>query len=262
MLWRNNQNPKDLKLNFDISPEQLERFDAYLNDQMDDQQKKAFEQTLENDSALQAQFDDFREMVLGIEQSILSKQLDTFHLDMEEAENPPTRKIYQLPVFKYLAAACIGLLIVTIGWMLSSDVDHSQFVADTFKPDPGLPTLMGVQPAEGDSYKYDFNKAMVDYKFGRYDDAIDAWNALLKNQPQSDTLNYFLGVSHLAIGAAQKAQPHFEVVIDQNTSVFLNEAYWYYSLALMADGQIKAAKESLQQTEHPDKKLILDRLNE
>ncbi|MEM6724469.1 MAG: tetratricopeptide repeat protein, partial [Bacteroidota bacterium] len=124
------------------------------------------------------------------------------------------------------------------------------------------PTLMGVRPADGDTYKYDFNKAMVDYKFGRYDDAILAWNALLANQPQSDTLNYFLGVSHLAVGAAQKAQPHFRIVIDQETSVFLNEAYWYYSLALLADGQLKAAKENLQHTEHPDKKVILDRLNE
>ncbi|MEM6723798.1 MAG: hypothetical protein AAF598_07145, partial [Bacteroidota bacterium] len=118
MHYPNNQNLKDLESNFDISPEQLERFDAYLADALDASEKAAFEAQLEKDPDLQAQFNDFREMVLGIEQAVLSKQLDNFHQEMEAIDNPPARKIYQFPVVRYLAAACVGLLIISIGWML------------------------------------------------------------------------------------------------------------------------------------------------
>ncbi|MEM6725854.1 MAG: tetratricopeptide repeat protein [Bacteroidota bacterium] len=199
-------------------------------------------------------------MVLGVEQAVLSNQLDDFHAELEEDQAP--KKIFQLPVFKYLAAACIGLLVISIGWMLSSDSTGNQWVMEAFEPDPGLPTLMGVRPSEGNTYKYDFDKAMVSYKVGKYDDAINAWNTLLKDKPQSDTLNYFLGVSHLAIGAAENAEPHFKVVIKQDDSVFKSDAHWYYGLTLIQLGRLNAAKETLQQSQHDGKTLILDRLNE
>ena len=108
-----------------------------------------------------------------------------------------------------------------------------------FSPDPGLPTVMG------NNDNYPFYEAMVDYKEGNYDVAIKKWRGLLVSKPNNDTLNYFLGVAHLANDDSKSAIPYLEK-IDVSESFFGKDAKHYLGLAHLKSGDIEKAKALLE----------------
>ena len=120
--------------------------------------------------------------------------------------------------------------------------------------DAGLMTAMGV------SENYNFDKAMIDYKTGDYEKAIDAWQKLLLTNPANDTLHYFIGSAYMALDRPARALMNFEWVLKSANSNFKTDAYWYAGLALLKQGELEKASNYIRLSDNPKKDELLKRM--
>lgn len=241
-----------MKLNNTISEQDLELVEDYLSGKMPQQQQFAFKARLETEPALQ----EARLLITGIREAILTEKMDSFHAGITEkipSIAPQAAPVKKLRTYWMAAAAAIIVIATTAIFYFRANND-SNLVASYFEVDPGLATTMGT------SENYVFSRGMVDYKLGKYAEAIDAWRPLLAASNTNDTLQYFSGISFLALHKADSAALYLRPVWNNNNSSFFTNAGWYLSLALLSQGKKAEAKTILQQTDHPKKEELLSRI--
>ena len=107
---------------------------------------------------------------------------------------------------------------------------------------------------------YEFYDAMVNYKQGDYKTAIEKWNVLKTKTPNNDTLNYFLGVAHLANENEVNAISFLEKSIQNKTFPLVSDAYFYLGLAHLKEDNIELAKENFKQSTTENSKALLSEL--
>jgi len=210
--------------NTNISQELLETVEHYLNNRMSDDELEKFENKFNNDKAFKSQVEDIKTLLLGIESQSLKEKLEVFHDDIPDkivARN--SSKVRYLQFIKIAAAAAIIIALGSL-WFLNQN-PNAKLYTDYFSPDPGLATIMS------SNSNFKFYDAMVNYKQGDYKTAISKWTTLLETKSQNDTLNYFLGVAHLANKQEIEAIPYLEKVTTNIESHFKNDAYYYLGLA-------------------------------
>ena len=232
-----------------ITQEELELMERFWQGKFADSgEERQLMERYATDSVWRNKADGVRLLVVGVQEAVLEDKLSGFHRQIAT----PIRKINW---FRMGLAACI-MSITALGvlFFFSESPEEKLFV-QFYEPDPGLPTLMGV------SDNYEFENAMVAYKTGDYQKALDGWQGLLKAHPGNDTLTYFIGSAHLANGRPDSAVVKLANVVATPQSVFLSDASWYLALAwLKLNNKVEAIK-ALQQTEHKDKERVLRELN-
>ena len=82
----------------------------------------------------------------------------------------------------------------------------------------------------------------------------------VEDKPENDTLNYFIGVAHLANKNVTEAIPFLERSIEaEDDFVFLDDAYFYLGLAYLKEDNIELAKKHLGLSNtDKGKKIILE----
>jgi len=131
---------------------------------------------------------------------------------------------------------------------------NQQLYATYFQPDPGLPTTMS------SSTDFLFFEAMVFYKQGDYEKAITKWDPLLKEKPKNDTLNYFLGVAHLANENEDEAITFLQWASEHQQSRFLSDIYHYLGMAHLKQGDEERALIALRKSDLKKSKDLLEEL--
>ena len=248
-----------METNTNISQEQLETIERYLNNTMKNDERKAFEKKLETDDKFKLMLEDVKGTLLGIESAALKEKMDDFHSDMipvrqlySEKSSKKTKNL-RSRIFQLSIAASIALAFGLFYFMNQGSASDKIF-AKHFKVDPGLPTTMST------STNYDFYDAMVNYKREEYTIAIEKWEGLLAEKPQNDTLNYFLGVSYLAKGNAEKASVLLSEATKNNASIFIDDAYYYLALAEIKKGNNESAIELLGKSKSQKSLPLLDEI--
>lgn len=237
-----------MKDNSNITQELLETVEQYYNNNMPDHEREAFELRLEQDSQFKTVVEDIKNLILGIENQSLKEELDSFHKDIAQQHSSQNSGFFTL---RKLAAAVVILLAVSGFWWFSTP-QHERLYSSYFSPDPGLPTTMS------NTSNFEFYDAMVNYKQGKYTQAIEKWQAItVKN----DTTNYFIGVAHLANDDETQAIPYLEKSIENKAFPLANDAYYYLALAYLKKGNMEIAKQYLQKSTVKNGKLILSRLD-
>lgn len=155
----------------------------------------------------------------------------------------------------WFTAAAILVILVGIYWMMGIGNPSERVFAENFKPDVGLPLRMENASA------YAFYEGMLDYKLEDYEAAIEKWEVLLRPKPQNDTLNYFLGVSHLALGDAAKALEYLGNQERYRQGIFKDDAAWYAALAKIKEGNFEEARLFLQKHPSTRNTKLLNELN-
>lgn len=228
-----------------IPPEDLEQMEAYLSGSMSPEQHTAFSARLQTDTSLQ----EIRLLITGIREASLTEKLNSFHSQTGKTYAIAPKRIRTY----WMAAAALVILIAATAVLLWNNGDD-KLMASYFTPDPGLATTMSA----GDNYA--FNRGMVDYKTGKYNEAIEAWRPLIAVNAGNDTLHYFSGVSFLALQKADSAEHHLLKVWNNNNSSFRPDAGWYLALALLHQGKKAEARSFLEKTSHPKKEELLSRI--
>lgn len=235
-----------------IPQQEQEQVENYLFGEMDLAEREAFRTRLMNDPVLQARVSETRLLSVGIQEVSLSSRLEEFHSDLPKSVDQMPR-VYSLK--KWLVAASSVIIIgLAVLWFLVYEKSGESLYADYFQPDPGLITAMNT------SGNYSFDKAMVDYKSGKYNEAISGWRQLLNNGASSDTLNYFMASAFLASGRSDSAIVYFDKVQVTQNSVFIQESYWYRGLALIKLGRIQEAITSIEKSDRKEKENLITQL--
>jgi len=244
-----------LKTNSNISQEQLEAIERYVNSTMSTEELKAFETQLENDSDFKIQVNDIITLLTGIETQSLREQLDEFHKEIpKQVPQKKSPKIQYLQFRKLVAAAVIVIALGSFWFFNQNPTDR--LYSKYFTPDPGLPTTMS------NTSNFEFYDAMVNYKRGEYEIAIKKWEILKIKAPNNDTLNYFLGVAHLANKNEINAIPFLEKSIQSNEFPLINDAYFYLGLAHLKENHIGFAKDNFKNSTLESSKALLSELED
>jgi tetratricopeptide (TPR) repeat protein len=239
--------------NSNITQDLLETIERYYTNAMPNVERQEFEKRLETDSEFKIQVEDIKLFILSIESQSFKEQLNEYHKDIpEKTHNNKSSKIMSLRFLKY-AAAVIILIAIGSFWFFGTS-SHEKLYTQYFIPDPGLPTTMG-KPEN-----YNFYDAMVNYKRGDYKIAISKWEKIHQGKPDNDTINYFLGVAHLADNNIEKSIPFLKKTADNTESNFNNDAHFYLGLAYLKINNRDLAIKYLKLNNSEKSKKLLDKL--
>ncbi|WP_299547057.1 hypothetical protein [Seonamhaeicola sp.] len=234
----------------EISNKTIEEIEKYLLGHMSLEESVSFEKRMDTNPVLKNQVEDFRVLIKAIEIKSLKDQLHHISTDLDKENTKPG-----LGIKKWLIAASLLVFVGTASiWFLKRPPVHERLFDSYFHKDPGLPTTMG------NSQSLVFTEAMTNYKRENYQSAIREWESMLKTDSENDTLNYFIGMAHLADKNAKQSVPFLESVVKNKHSVFLDDTYYYLALAYLKTGKIEQAKNMLIKCHSKDCESILAEL--
>lgn len=243
-----------LNHNNDISPEELERIERFLSNEMPQDEANAFAQSLNTDAQLREKTEEVRLLLLGINEVALEEQMQDFHKDIISA--PVIKSTARvIPLSRKLLVAASVLVVVALSLWLVLQNKQEDLYSKYYTPDPGLATVMS------GSSNYDFEKAMVEYKNGEYAKALDAWNGLLKEKPGNDTLIYFIGVASQANKDSNAAFDNLKRIAANVNSAFYKDACWYLGLMYLKIGDKKEAVKYIEMSGHAQSAEIIKAIN-
>lgn len=219
------------------------------------EERNTFERKIKNNPTLQQQIKDVESIFFGIRRGVFKNKTKEFHeaLTSEDVAPKKEKKVFTLN-YKTISVAASIVVLVGSFWFFNRTSQNETIFNRYFIEDRGLETNMG----ETDQYAFD--DAMVDYKHGKYDRAIEKWNLQLEKKPENDTLNYFLGVSNLANKDETKAIEFLETTVKNTESTFLNEAYFYLGLSYLKQDKTDLAIEVLQKSNSERSKAVIEAL--
>lgn len=234
-------------MKLDLTPEEFELIDDYLQNELQGANLIAFEHQLKHDVVLQEKVKELQLLQLAIAESSLEADLETFY------KQQPIHKLKDTKSFslKIIALAVSMTLIIGFAFYYFLLQNKQALYTQYYKPDPGLITAMG------SSDQYEFQKAMVEYKNGEYNSAIEAWKNQLKTNPQNDTLLYFLGAAYQANRNKDSAASYLLKVANFPNSAFHNDANWYLGLIYIQNKQKDKAVEYLKRSDHTKKEVLI-----
>lgn len=238
-----------------ITPELLDTIERYLKNTMTAEERSLFEEKLKDNATLRQQVKDIETILFGVRRAVFKNKAKDFHNELihEDSNTKPETKVIKLN-FKYVSIAASIVILVGSFWFFNQSNSNEALFSKYYFEDRGLETNMSA------SDNYTFDDAMVDYKHGKYHKAIDKWTVLLKNKPENDTLNYFLGVAHLANKNEVEAVNYLKKAIKTNESVFINEAYFYLGLSYLKMQNTDLAIKYLEKSDSETSRTIISEL--
>lgn len=235
-----------------ISPIEYELIEAKLDGTLNEEQLQALRELEAQDADWSLKVEEVKTLRQDLESYLVKAELDKFHEEAYPEKTPKTRK---LPQWIYAVAASITLILV--GWISFQFLfveSNEKLFTTYYETDPGLITAM----SGTDSYEFD--RGMVDFKEGKYEEALALWQPLLEENPTGDTLLYFVAMANLELENYSESQESLELIIKGNPSEFKQDAVWYLALLYLRNGQTEKAKGLFSNSNKPEAKEILEKL--
>lgn len=227
----------------EISRELLEKIESYLLNRMDEEERIVFENQMTLDTELYYEVQLQKELIDAIQLGALRESLEEIKYqenkrDEESIDTQPNRYWYAM------AASVLALVAITV-WMFNKTDPQEKIFAEYVEYDPGLPIPMST------SANYNFFDAMVDYKNEMYEKAISKWRVLLLDDPENDTLNYYIGSAHFVLQDYEQAIPYFIKVAALESPEFHAKSEWYLVLSWIRTGQFRKIDSVAAISRHP-----------
>jgi tetratricopeptide (TPR) repeat protein len=240
--------------------ENLDIVDRYLEGNLSEQERTAFEARLLHDESLQQQVADMKLLRAGIIHA--SRKLALQDLKTLENTLPPVSKNgLSLWYNTWLQAAAVLLIGLVTYALWPNTVDEQELFASHFEVYPNIimPTVRGEMANDSTL------KALA---FRAYDQKQYEEASLLFNRIDNKDVNilFYLGNCYLANNQAEKALPLFEKVLSEY-EVFDEQAEWYIAVSYLKLEERGRASEALKKvvagnSAYKEKaQTILDKLN-
>ncbi len=236
----------------DFLQEELDQIDRFIRDEMSADEKGEFIKKLNSDPELKKKVDDVREIALAIETENVKSELKSVHDELYGEEESSTNRVWLISI-----AASIAVVLGFSLWYFTQPDLNEELYAEYVFTDPGLPVPMSATDT------YDFYDAMVDYKTEDYEMAIEKWVELLEDEPENDTLLYYIGASHFNVGDGESAGQFLEKV-SSSSSMFRYKAEYLLVLLDLKNNDVESVLNIEPKEESPffeNIKHIQDELN-
>ncbi|SMG47321.1 hypothetical protein [Arenibacter troitsensis] len=204
----------------------LELYEAYLDNTLDSEAKKAFEARLLDDTSFKESFEAYKETSVFLSEKYSDQEdLNAFENNLknlsEEHFTKKTSSGYKTEIWKYAAAI---VMLITIGGFFLMDNDQPQYTDFAT-----YPTISLVQRGSGDPMA---KKAENAFNNKSFEEATAYLNELLGNDPNNQELLLYRGIAQTETGNYQNAYKDLDEVAS-GSSVYKNEALWQKALGLL-----------------------------
>jgi len=174
------------------------------------------------------------------------------------AKNKTTKKVIKFGRFRYAAASLIFALIAGLCFV-SPPEDTEQVYNDNFMAyedgiteelDLMLSTRSGGEDDEATKALRKIKEGMEFYNNKEYTQAIPIFKEYLSNNKDAsdyDEIDFYLGVSYLSKGEADKGTDIFERLVDSEDQGVQEDAKWYLTLAYARAKKVDEAKTLLKE---------------
>jgi hypothetical protein len=222
--------------------ENFDKIESYLLNRMDPDERAAFESEMQQNQSLRDEVEEMRSFILSVEYAGLKDSLKSYSIERDAADTQgdsnTSGKIVPLFSRRIVAIAASIAVIIVAGTMIYNSVYKTGSSLDhIFYPDPGLPTVMS------ETSEYNFYDAMVDYKMGKYELALEKWNK--HTGVGADTLAYYKAMAHLNLDNWQEAEGLLLSLPAE--SAFSQKAKWYLVYSAVQQGDTSEARSLLLQ---------------
>lgn len=222
--------------------------DRYLRDQMDEQERRTFEQQLASDTKLAEELALHRDAVggIGLDGSLaLKKRLQA--VEAELAGPAPAavdmKQTNRRFLTTWIAVAASLLTVVLLGYLfLIPPTSPEDLYVAYHEPFPNLinPAQRSVEVTE----ETVLERAVRAYDAQQYEEALALF-------AQSDALStpgytFYYAASYLESGQPKRAIPLFERVVQNEAGLFNEPGQWYLALAYLKADTPEAARPYLQ----------------
>lgn len=236
-----------------IDPFEYELIEAKLDGELNDEQLQAYRDRESMDPDWKEKVEEVKTLRKDIESYLLKTELKKIH---EEAFPKAAPKSRRLSPWVWTVAASVALIFM--GWLgvqtIFNSSDEKLFTA-YYQTDPGLITAM----SGTDSYEFD--RGMVDFKEGKYQEALVLWEPLLNQNQEADTLRYFVAMANMELEHFELSQTLLEKLVNGNPSEFTEDAKWYLGLLYLRKGESEKAKAIIAESNRAEAKAILEELD-
>ena len=223
-----------------------EKFDAYLREEMNDDEKAQMEKELQDNPQVKEEFRLYRIMVEGIKEAgkdQFKAQLKGIDEGMANVSLP-----YRFSRKIALAASILVLLGVGTLLLLINKTAQPELYAQYFKPwENDYPfNTRGEIPEQFSEFTTDeyeeFKAAAHYYDNEEYTEAINVLKSLEQQHQDNEDIKYLLGLSYLNNDEAEESIPYLEDLNNNLDFAYKYEVKWYYGLALIYIGNDEEAK--------------------
>jgi predicted Zn-dependent protease len=230
-----------------------DKMDDYIQNKMNDLDRKVFEKELAEDPDKKERFEQHKEVIQIIEIASLKEQLDRLEHKVDQEKKSSSQKkskvINLFPRAQMIGiAASLTILIVAAVWIFYPSQNNSDHFAfrKYYQKDPGLPTTMGV------SDQITLDQAMLLYKQNNYQEALQAFETLLNETP-NDTVQYYYAMSLMELDQFAEAEKTLRK-LELKSSNLQQRRDWYLIMALLQlnreDEAIELVNEIIDQEQH------------
>ena len=220
----------------ELSQELFEKIESYLLNQMPEDERVAFEKDIDIDRNLKAEVSRQKDLMLAAEVQGMKSKLNRIHGKQTGRKSPTVW---------YSLAASIVLIIAVGSWWIVRPTASERIFSDYASFDPGLPVPMSATD------DYDFYDAMVDYKSGDYETAIEKWNALSARSEVNDTLTYYIASAYFNAEKYKEAIDRYQRVIALDSETYAAKSEWFLGLSYLKLNEIDKLKQ-LAADSHPE----------
>ncbi|MEL6863690.1 MAG: tetratricopeptide repeat protein [Bacteroidota bacterium] len=222
-----------------MSDARQQQIDAYLDKQMNDAERRAFEALVKEDMELAAQLEESRQAIRLIEQMRdMDIKEQVREVQAQYKDRPPSRPAGRVLLWKWISAAAAILLLAVIAynWFQATPTDqlyaqHYEAYTISF----GSRGEEGVQLAQASRY----------YQQKDYTAALPLFQNALSNKDLAE-IRLALAICQLESQQFANARQTLRPLITSNDPVFGVHAQWYTAMAWLGEGQIEETRTILQ----------------
>jgi tetratricopeptide (TPR) repeat protein len=212
--------------------------ESYLSGEMDEQQRKEFENSIREDQVLTAEI----KLLEETNEAVLDDEVHEFRKSIKKVINDSyinQSKTIEITrrFFKYPLVASIIVLIVASLWQLITILSPEKIYAKFYKP---YETDLSTRSVNTSTDK--ISVAYMLYQKGDYTASYEILSNYLLKNTDNQTARFFLGMNSLELGKVDQAITDLKEVEKDNSTPYAIHARWYLSLAYLKTNDINEAK--------------------
>lgn len=230
---------------------QLETIEKYLEGELTEAERSAFEQEIANDPELAEHIRLHQQLEHSLsnrEEIEVEQQLESIiaAIDLEKEapadESPTTSK--SIPWGRILSLAAAVTVIAVGTWILLSSGPQSskELYAMHYNAYDGSAELR----SENGIPKSLLTEAFDTYNNREFTKAIGSFEEILELSPGNPRAHFYLAICFLETGKPDQAKTSLQVVIDEGQNLYLSQAHWYMGMACLQQEDTTCVKEQLK----------------